>query len=172
MASEAKGGRSALIQHLDDMKITYEIVEHPPVFTVEEMMPHLRHLEGSHSKNLFLKDKKKKGLWLVTTLAERQINLTELGKKIGAPGGLRFADESIMIDVLNVAQGCCTPLALFNDTEKKVTFVLDEGFVREKHGRVFFHPMVNDATMGLASSDFVRFVESTGHSPVIVNLDE
>jgi hypothetical protein len=100
-----KGGRSELMQLLEELGIPTQVVEHPPVFTVEEMMPHVGHLAGAHSKNLFLRDKKKKGLWLVTTLAERPVNLGELGKKLSAPGGLRFADESVMMETLNVAQG-------------------------------------------------------------------
>jgi len=36
------------------------------VFTVDEMMPHVSHLPGVISKNLLVRDKKKKGLWLVT----------------------------------------------------------------------------------------------------------
>lgn len=38
------------------------------VFTVEEMMLHIQHLKGAHSK-----DKKKKNYWLVAVLHDRQI---------------------------------------------------------------------------------------------------
>lgn len=44
------------------------------VFTVEEMMPHLQDVSGVVSKNLFLKDKKKKGLWLVSARHDRQVS--------------------------------------------------------------------------------------------------
>lgn len=43
------------------------------VFTVEEMMPHLQEVSGAVTKNLFLKDKKKKSLWLVSTRHDRQV---------------------------------------------------------------------------------------------------
>lgn len=43
------------------------------VFTVEEMMPHLQGVSGVVTKNLFLKDKKKKGLWLVSARHDRQV---------------------------------------------------------------------------------------------------
>ena len=103
--TSSKGGRAELMQLLEKLEIRSQVVEHPAVFTVEEMMPHVGHLVGAHSKNLFLRDKKKKGLWLVTTLAEREVNLGDLGKKLSVSGGLRFADEDVMIDTLNVAQG-------------------------------------------------------------------
>lgn len=44
------------------------------VFTVEEMMPHLQGVNGTVTKNLFLKDKKKKGLWLVSARHDRQVS--------------------------------------------------------------------------------------------------
>ncbi|KAK4823549.1 hypothetical protein QYF61_003181 [Mycteria americana] len=103
------------------------------VFTVEEMMPHVQHMKGGHSKNLFLKDKKKKGFWLVTVLHNRQINLNDLAKKLGVgSGNLRFADENAMLEKLKVGQGCATPLALFCDSGD-VRFVLDAGFLEGGH---------------------------------------
>lgn len=45
------------------------------VFTVEEMMPHLQEVGGAVTKNLFLKDKKKKSLWLVSARHDRQVTI-------------------------------------------------------------------------------------------------
>ncbi|XP_019329972.1 PREDICTED: prolyl-tRNA synthetase associated domain-containing protein 1 [Aptenodytes forsteri] len=142
------------------------------VFTVEEMMPHVQHMKGGHSKNLFLKDKKKKGFWLVTVLHNRQINLNDLAKKLGVgSGNLRFADENAMLEKLKVGQGCATPLALFCD-QGEVRFVLDAGFLEGGHEKVYFHPMTNSATMGLSPDDFLKFVRSTGHDPIVIHFDE
>uniref|UniRef100_A0A9L0K4L4 PrdX deacylase domain-containing protein 1 n=1 Tax=Equus asinus TaxID=9793 RepID=A0A9L0K4L4_EQUAS len=142
------------------------------VFTVEEMMPHIQHLKGAHSKNLFLKDKKKKGYWLVTVLHDRQINLNDLAKQLGVgSGNLRFADETAMLEKLKVGQGCATPLALFCD-DGDVKFVLDSAFLEGGHEKVYFHPMTNAATMGLSPEDFLTFVKKTGHDPVILNFDK
>ena len=164
------GGRQELMEYLDNLGISSETIEHPAVFTVEAMMPHVGHLNGAHSKNLFLKDKKKKRLWLVTALASREVNLNDLAKRVGASGGFRFADEAIMLEKLGVGQGCVTPLSLFNDTQNEVTFLLDASFVEDKHENVFFHPMTNTATTGLKPEDFMKFVKATGHDPVIVHF--
>lgn len=37
------------------------------------MMPHLQDVSGAVTKNLFLKDKKKKSLWLVSARHDRQV---------------------------------------------------------------------------------------------------
>lgn len=136
------------------------------------MMPHVQHLEGAHSKNLFLKDKKKKGFWLVTVLHDRQIRLNDLAKKLGVgSGNLRFADEADMLEKLKVGQGCATPLALFCD-QGDVKFVLDAGFLQGGYDRLYFHPMTNSATMGLHPEDFLKFLKSTGHEAIIMHFDE
>ncbi|XP_001510211.3 prolyl-tRNA synthetase associated domain-containing protein 1 [Ornithorhynchus anatinus] len=169
---ESPGLRAALEERLKALGIASVSVEHPEVFTVEEMMPHVKHLKGAHSKNLFLKDKKKKGFWLVTVLHDRQVNLNDLAKKLGVgSGNLRFADEAAMQEKLQVGQGCATPLALFCD-DGDVKFVLDSAFVEGGHKKVYFHPMTNSATMGLDPADFLTFVKTTGHDPVILNFDE
>ncbi|XP_052639941.1 LOW QUALITY PROTEIN: prolyl-tRNA synthetase associated domain-containing protein 1-like [Harpia harpyja] len=162
--------RESLAQRLRDLGIATVTAEHPQVFTVEEMMPHVQHMKGGHSKNLFLK--KNKGFWLVTLLHNRQVNLNDLAKKLGVGSGkLRFADENAMLEKLKVGQGCATPLALFRD-QGDVRFVLDAGFLEGSHEKVYFHPMTNSATMGLSPNDFLKFVRSTGHDPIIIQFDE
>lgn len=167
---EMAGGRKELVEYLENLGITSETVEHPAVFTVEAMMPYIGHLPGAHSKNLFLKDKKKKRLWLFTALATREINLNDLAKKVGASGGFRFADEAVMLEKLGVGQGCVTPLSLFNDTHQEVTFLLDASFVEDNHEKVHFHPMTNEATTSMKPEDFMKFVKATGHEPIIVHF--
>ncbi|XP_074051194.1 putative prolyl-tRNA synthetase associated domain-containing protein 1 [Macrotis lagotis] len=158
-------------EKLVDLAIPAESLEHPEVFTVEEMMPHIQHLKGAHSKNLFLKDKKKKNYWLVTVLHDRKINLNDLAKQLGVgSGNLRFADETSMLEKLKVGQGCATPLALFCD-QGDVKFVLDSAFLEGGYEKVYFHPMTNTATMGLRPDDFLTFVKKTGHEPIILKLD-
>lgn len=164
------GGRKELMEYLDKLGIKSETVEHPEVFTVEAMMPHLKGLNGAVVKNLFMKDKKKKGLWLITVLHDREVNLNELAKKVNAPGGLRFADESILMEKLGVGQGCVTPLALFNDVNHDVKFVLDADILEGEHEKVYSHPMSNSATTGIKSEDFQNFLKATGHDPISVHF--
>jgi len=164
--------RAELQKHLDSLDIKTTCVEHPAVFTVEEMMPHLQELNGAVTKNLFLKDKKKKGLYLVSARHDRQVNLNELAKKLGVgSGNLRFADEAAMLEKLKVGQGCATALALFCDREQSVKCVLDSDLVNGGHERVFFHPMTNTATMGLTPHDLLKFLRDTGHEPILQDFE-
>ncbi|XP_061601121.1 prolyl-tRNA synthetase associated domain-containing protein 1-like [Cololabis saira] len=160
--------RAQLEKHLQSLNIQTSCVEHPPVFTVEEMMPHLQEVSGVVTKNLFLKDKKKKSLWLVSVRHDRQVNLNDLAKKLGVgSGNLRFADEAAMLEKLKVGQGCCSALAVLFDVDRSVKLVLDQDLVQGDHQLVWFHPMTNAASLGIRPDDLLLFLRGTGHEPVL-----
>jgi len=163
--------RATLESCLKDLSITYQMIEHSEVFTVEAMMPYLKDIEGLVVKNLFLKDKKKKKLWLVTALHDQEINLGKLSKHLKL-GGLRFADEAVMIEKLKVKQGCVTPLALLFDKDVDVNFVLDKSLVLDDETSLFCHPMVNSATVGMSFGDFKRFLTHTKHEMKVVDFEQ
>jgi Ala-tRNA(Pro) deacylase len=159
--------KAEILGRLAAMGIEAETACHPPVFTVEEAQLHTRHLPGGHCKNLFLKDKKDR-LWLVTCLDEQQVELNRLSKLLGA-ARFSFGKAELLQEVLGVTPGSVTPLAIVNDEAGRVTHVLDAKLVA--HERINCHPLENDATTTLKSEDLLRFIRSTGHEPVILDLD-
>lgn len=163
--------RKSLEEALKLLEINFKQVEHPEVFTVEAMMPYLEDCKGLVCKNLFLKDKKKKKLWLVTALHNQNVNLSWLSKHLKL-SGMRFADEQILIEKLSVAQGSVTPLALLFDKNVDVNFVLDKSLSLDDEMMIYSHPMVNTATLGMKYSDFKKFVEHTKHEIIIVDFSD
>ncbi len=135
------------------------------------MMPHVKDMPGAHVKNLFMKDKKKKGLWLFSARHDVDIKLNDLSKKVGAPGGLRFADEAILLEKLGVKQGCVTPFALINDKNNDVKFIIDEALVDGTFETLNCHPLTNAASTGIATKDFLKFLDAINHKPTVVKLD-
>ena len=160
--------RDDILARLDALGIEHRTELHPPVFTVEEAQAHTRHIPGGHCKNLFLKDKKDR-LWLVTCLDEQAVDLNRLSKLIGA-ARFSFGKAELLREVLGVSPGSVTPLAIANDSDGRVTAVLDTKLLA--HDWVNCHPMQNDATTSLRSADLLRFVRETGHEPVLVDLDQ
>jgi Ala-tRNA(Pro) deacylase len=159
--------KDAILARLEALGIEAATTHHPPVFTVEEAQIHTRHLPGGHCKNLFLKDKKDR-LWLVTCLDEQRVDLNRLSKLLGA-ARFSFGKAELLREALGVAPGSVTPLAIVNDRDQRVTHVLDAKLVA--HELVNCHPLENDATTTLTSADLLRFIRSTGHEPVILDLD-
>jgi Ala-tRNA(Pro) deacylase len=159
--------KDAILARLEALGIEAATTHHPPVFTVEEAQEHTRHLPGGHCKNLFLKDKKDR-LWLVTCLDEQRVDLNRLSKLLGA-ARFSFGKAELLREALGVTPGSVTPLAIVNDRDQRVTHVLDAKLLA--HELVNCHPLENDATTTLTSADLLRFVRSTGHEPVILDLD-
>merc|ERR1711915_615742 len=157
-------GKDQLFEFFQQNTINYTNVDHPEVFTVDAMMPYLKNIKGAICKNLFLKDKKK-NFYLLATTHNKEVKLNDVAKKIGAKE-LRFGDESIMIELLGVSQGCVTAYALANDPQNKVKFIVDTALLDGTFTSVNFHPMVNTATTCISCEDFKKFLNLTGHSVI------
>lgn len=163
--------RAKLEQTLTKLSITVETVEHPEVFTVDAMQPFLAHCKGLITKNLFLKGKKKKDLWLISVGHDKEINLNDLAKQLSVSGGFRFADETVLEEKLCVKRGCVTPMAVLNDTQGCVTLALDNDITQLAEGeRVYCHPMVNTATIGMGNTDLQKFLEYANHTPKFIDV--
>ena len=156
-----------LIAYLDALGITTVTSEHPPLHTVEDSRALRGAISGGHAKNLFVKDKKSR-LFLLVLGEETMVDLKRVHEKIGAQGRVSFGSAELLGGVWGVQPGAVTPFGAINDTERRVTVILDAQLMR--HERLNFHPLVNTRTTGLARDDLVRFLKSTGHEPQIVSL--
>jgi Ala-tRNA(Pro) deacylase len=159
-----------LLAFLDHNGIRHHTVHHPALFTVEQSKALRGEIEGLHVKNLFLKDKKGK-LFLLTAVESTQIDLKTLHSHIGGQGRLSFCSAEQLMTYLGVEPGSVTPLALINDRDHRVSFVVDPGLLCGQ--RINVHPLVNTMTSGLSVEGFKKFLELTGHHPQILDpVDE
>lgn len=158
-----------LLERLATLGIATETVEHPPVFTVAESASIKAAIPGAHSKNLFVKDKKGR-LFLITAKGETAIDLKRVHEAIGASGRLSFGSADQLREVLGVEPGSVTPFAVINDTQGRVTMILDADLM--EHERVNFHPLVNSMTTGVSREDLLVFLRATSHEPLILHLPE
>jgi Ala-tRNA(Pro) deacylase len=153
-----------LFAYLDGLGIAHKTVKHPPVFTVEQAKKLRGELPGAHTKNLFLRDKKH-ALYLVVALESAEIDLKSLHRLLGATGRFSFGSADLLREVWGVEPGSVTPFGATNDTEARVTVVLDAGMM--EHAILNYHPLENTMTTSIARDDLVKFLESTGHLPRI-----
>ena len=160
--------RAQLFAFLDSLDIAHATVDHPPVFTVEEAQTHTHHLPGGHTKNLFIEDKAG-GLWLVTCLDAQPVKVNALARLLEAPR-FSFGKPERLMKTLGVLPGSVTPLALINDTERRVRPVLDTKLLA--HELVNCHPLTNEATTTLKAADLIRFMTALGYAPLQVDLDQ
>jgi Ala-tRNA(Pro) deacylase len=153
-----------LFAALDALGIAHQTAKHPPVFTVEQAASLRGQIPGGHTKNLFLRDKKH-ALYLVVALEDAEIDLKGLHRLLGATGRFSFGSADLLAEVWGVAPGAVTPFGAINDTEARVSVVLDAAMM--EHATLNYHPLVNTMTTSIARDDLVKFLESTGHPPRI-----
>jgi Ala-tRNA(Pro) deacylase len=158
---------ATLFAYLDSLGIAHSTVTHPPVFTVEQAKALRGRINGAHTKNLFLRDKKHE-LYLVVALESAQVDLKGLHRLLGANGRFSFGAADLLRETLGVEPGSVTPLAAVNDTDGRVTVVLDAPLM--EYEVVNFHPLLNTMTTTLSRADLIKFLDATGHEPRIERL--
>jgi Ala-tRNA(Pro) deacylase len=141
--------------------------EHPPVMTVEESERLVPKLPGMKTKNLFLRDKKGRRHILVTVRHNLAVDLDALSSVLGARS-LGLASPERLAKHLGVTPGSVSLLALINDRDSAVEFVIDRALWDAP--AVHAHPLSNDATMVIEHADLERFFAATGHKPRVIDV--
>ena len=143
-----------LIELLKDSGKQFVTHEHEALFKVEDSKNKRSNIEGANTKNLFLKNKK--NLFCLFSCKENSvINLKKFSKTINA-GNFSFAREEYLLKYLGIKPGSVSPYSLLNDKDNKVSFYLEDKLYDSK--KINFHPLVNTATVTIATSDFVGFM--------------
>ena len=149
MLSEKK-----LINLIEEKGLDFKLYTHESLSTVEESIKYRGTIDGAHSKNLFLKNKKNQ-FFLFSCIENTHINLKKISKSL-ALGNISFANEDYLSSYLGVQPGAVTPFGLLNDIENKVTFYFDSNFLKKMF--VNFHPLTNSSTISMKTNDFLDFL--------------
>jgi Ala-tRNA(Pro) deacylase len=155
-----------LLEILQKLDIEYKFYEHEAVFTVEESSKIKEDMPGTHCRNLYLRDKKKKN-FLVVAANETEVDMKTLSDKIEC-GRLSFGSADRLWQFLGIRPGSVCPFTVINDPEHKVQVVLDGYMMKQE--RVHYHPLDNTMTIGISPDDLLKFFEHTGHTPLILDL--
>jgi Ala-tRNA(Pro) deacylase len=150
---------------LDERGISYEVFHHEAVTTVAEadvLVPRL----AIPTKNLFLRDAKKRDFFVVVADESTEVDLKHLHKQLGCRR-LSFASPDVLMDKLGLVQGSVTPFGILNDDTRTVTLVFDQTLA---HQRFDAHPIVNTATMFVEMDDVLPLFEEHGGPVVFCDL--
>ena len=156
-----------LLTMLSKYNIKYDVYEHPSLHTVEESKKLRGKIEGIHTKNLFLKNKKN-NFFLFSCQESTIVDLKQL-KKALCLGNISFAKDLYLQDMLGVGPGSVTPFGLINDQNNEIKFFLDKKILY--HQKVNFHPLVNTSTVSLDTKDFLLFMKKNNKLVNIFNFD-
>jgi len=143
-----------LINLLKKENYNIDVHEHDPLFTVEDSKKLRGKINGAHSKNLFLKNKKNSFFLLTCEEADR-IDLKKISKSLGL-GNVSFANEKYLDQYLKIKPGSVSPFALLNDKDVQVSFYLEQTLYESKF--VNFHPLINTLTITIETHKFIEFM--------------
>ncbi len=160
-------GKKEVKLFLEEKNIPFEWVEHKAVYTIEEMKELGLEDMQEIAKNLFLRDQKGKRHFLVVIRADKQVNLKELGEKLGV-GKLSFASEERLEKYMKLKKGAVTPLGVLNDENCAVEVFFDKDFVGTE--RIGVHPNDNTASVYLKTEDLLNIIKEHGNLLEIVSF--
>jgi Ala-tRNA(Pro) deacylase len=155
-----------LIAKLSSLGIEFSTHHHAPLRTVEDSKAFRGDMVGMHVKNLYLRDKKKRN-FLVVAEEDRSIDLKSLHQLIGADR-LSFGSADRLFEMLGVRPGAVSPFTLINDPEGRVNLSIDAELMQAD--MLYFHPLVNDMTLGVTPAGLMQFLDASGHQAKIINL--
>jgi len=158
---------------LREMKVAYDLFGHPVSATVDEWRPHceLHAPNAKICKNLFLKDKKKTKLILVTALSETNTDLKVLEKLLSVKN-LRLTEPDVLMEKLGLQKGAVTPLAACVDKEREITFVLDKAMLDagKKHNLLVHPTSGNTYTVVISGENLLAYFKHCGVVPIVVEF--
>ena len=152
---------------LGSLGIKTKTVTHPPLYTVADSQSLRGQIDGGHTKNLFVKDKKD-NYFLLTVGEDATVDLKTVHHLIGGASKVSFGKPEALMELLGVAPGAVTAFGPVNDIGGKVKVFLDADLMA--HETVNCHPLINTATTNIRSDDLVKFLKATGHEPQILKL--
>jgi len=161
--------REQVTNLLDELQISYDIYEHPPVPTVEEALPYWNKIDATHCKNLFFRNHKGNRHYLVILNHEQQLKIRDLEQRL-KQGKISFASTKRMERYLGLSGGSVSVFGLINDKENHVHLFLDATLKSAE--RISFHPNENTSTLVISFNSFLRFLDWSGNSYEFITLNE
>ncbi len=152
---------------LQELGITYDVVEHPPAFTTEQADSYIEGLEGVRTKSMFLTNKKKTQYYLLIMDDQKRLDMEDFKDQVGA-NRIRMASTESLAEKMQLPAGTVSPFGLLNNEEKDIRVYFDQDILSEEI--MTFHPNTNEKTIFIKTQDLFRFLESIGFNYEILTL--
>ena len=159
----------AIYDRLEQLSIPYVRVDHDHADTIEICHEVEKVLGSKICKNLFLCNRQQTDFYLLMMPGDKPFKTKFLSAQLGCTR-LSFAGEDPMRNYLQTVPGSVSALELLFDTDRHVKLVIDRDLLADEF--ISGHPGISTSTLQLKREDLLKFVESTGHPPVYVDLPE
>lgn len=152
---------------LNELGITFHIVEHEPALTTEQADRFIEGIEGVRTKTMFLTNKKKRNFYLVIMDDAKRLDM-DVFKDIVEEKQIKMASAETLNDKMMVPPGVVSPFGLLNNKDKDIHVYFDQEIVSEE--RMSFHPNTNEKTIFINTQDLFTFLKEIGYEPYVIKL--
>ena len=159
----------AIYDRLEELSIPYVRVDHERADAIEFCHEVEQVLGSEICKNLFLCNRQQTEFYLLMMPGDKPFKTKFLSAQLGC-SRLSFADDGHMRDYLSTIPGSVSALELLFDTDRRVQLVIDRDLLADEF--ISGHPGISTSTLQLRREDLFKFVESTGHTPVYIDLPD
>lgn len=159
---------NTVCKHLESLGIAYEIIEHPPVSTIEECKKIEEIINDTICKNLLLRTTNGAVHYLLILRNDKRFVTGEISKKLGS-SRLSFASGEEMESMLCTTPGSLSILSLIFNEKKNILLAIDKDVTKNEY--FCCHPCDNTATLKIKSADILNvFLPSLGINPIIIEV--
>lgn len=158
----------AAYDFLESLGVDFERVDHAPAMTMEICAEIDKILGATICKNLFLCNRQQTDFYLLMMPDNKPFKTKNLSQQIGS-SRLSFATPEHMEQYLNITPGSVSVLGLMNDTENKVTLLIDTDVLKDD----FFgcHPLINTSSLKIKTKDLTeKIIPALGNNFKTVEL--
>ena len=166
-ADRRTDAEEAIYDKLDELSIPYIRADHDHADTMEDCRIIEEKLGAPICKNLFLCNRQQTQFYLLMMQGEKPFKTKFLSAQLGC-ARLSFADAQHMAEYLHTIPGSVSALELMFDAEHHIQLVIDKPLMQDEC--ISAHPGLSTSTLRLTREDLLKFVQSTGHEPIIVDL--
>ena len=152
---------------LNELGITFQIVEHEPALTTEQADHFIEGIEGVRTKTMFLTNKKKRNFYLVIMDDAKRLDM-DVFKEFVEEKQIKMASAETLNDKMMLPPGVVSPFGLLNNEDKDIHVYFDKEIVSEE--RMSFHPNTNEKTIFINTEDLFTFLKAIGYEPHVIEL--
>ena len=156
-----------VVDRLNELGISFQIVEHEPVQTTEQADRFIEGIEGVRTKTMFLTNKKNRNFYLVIIDDVKRLDM-DVFKEIVEENRIKMASAETLNDKMMLLPGTVSPFGLLNNRDKDIQVYFDQEIVSEE--RMCFHPNTNEKTIFVNTEDLFTFLKAIGYEAHVINL--
>ena len=141
----------SILNTLTSQNISYEVLEHEPLLTMQDGLEVEKKLKLVPCKNLLLVNRQHE-FFLLMVSGDKRVKVNNIAKEINS-SHLSFASDEDLKTLLNVTTGAVSPLDLVFDTEHKVKVLMDKELQSQEF--IGCHPGTNTMTVKMETASLV-----------------